>query len=231
MKITVCRELTDILKKEIGPRANLAVVEKLAGTTPKAAAMFLLAHPNVRYRIFNLADSSVVYFERAEELCSEFGIDFEWFKDRVEYNAGMNLFRTKLSEVLGGEKADVIIYWGAALKCLEPFKDGREEKYLERFEVETARCGKDHEGRHRAMREFHRQYTQAGLSIDELKDVLADDVSCLKNGGRLLTNFTNDFMRIRPLIVGMGMRFSNYKFSYPDFFRDYEMAITVWRRG
>jgi len=85
MRIVVRPDLTAILTKEIGPKSGLVVVEKLAGTTPKSAIMFLLAYPNIRYRVFNLADSSAVYFERAEELCPEFGIDFGWFRDRVEY--------------------------------------------------------------------------------------------------------------------------------------------------
>ena len=230
MRIVVRPDLTAILTKEIGPKSGLVVVEKLAGTTPKSAIMFLLAYPNIRYRVFNLADSSAVYFERAEELCPEFGIDFGWFRDRVEYSAGVNLFRTKLSEALGEERVDAIVYWGAAMKCLEPFRGDGEEKYLERFKIETARFGKDHEGRHRAMREFHRQHTQAGLTIDELFGILADDINCLKEGGRIITNFKKDFTRIRRLMAGLGMCSSNYKFSYPNFLKDFEKAVTVWKR-
>lgn len=230
MKIAIRSDLTEILKKEIGPRSDLVVVEKLAGTTPKAAILFLLAYPGTKYRIFNLADSSVVYFERAKKLCEAFGINFEWFRDRVEYNAGVNLVKTKLSEKLNGEKVDAIVYWGAALKCMEPFKGDREDEYLKKFEAETARFVKDHEGRHRAMRDFHRQHTQTGLDPNELLAVLADDINCLKDDGRIITNFKKDFTRIRRLMAELGMYPFNYRFTDPDFFKDYEKAVTIWRK-
>jgi hypothetical protein len=230
MKIAVYPDLASILTKEIGPRTSLVVVEKLAGTTPKSAIAFLLVYPHTRYRIFNLADSSERYFERAEELCPQFGIDFEWFRYRVEYNAGVNLFKTKLSEVLSGESADVIVYWGPALICLNSFWGDKEKKYLKIFEKEKRHHPDDPEKRHEAMREFYSQHTQTGLAIDELADILADDTSCLKDNGRLLTNFGKDFERISSLMASLKMRPSNYKFVDPDFFRDYEKIITVWRK-
>lgn len=230
MEITVCPDLADILKMEIGAKKGLVVVEKLAGAMPKAAIAFLRAYPNVKYTVFNLADSSDRFFEEAEKFCRELGLSLDLFRARIRYVAGVNLVKTKLSEVLGdATKVDVIIYWGAALRCLEPFEGKKEQEYLKIFEEEKQRHGIDYFERHLAVRRRHEQSTRTGLSDEALFEVLANDVGCLSSDGILVTNYEMSFEKIRLIMGALGMKFKNYEFSW-SFTGDYERKITVWRK-
>lgn len=224
--IIACRDLEEVLNKEIGAKKELIVVEKLAGATPEAAVAFSRLCPNVKYRAFNFTNLSERYFKRAKELCESLGIDFALFGANTKYIAGMNLYKIKLTEMFDCGTVDAIIYWGKALKHFESFKNDEEES-LKIFEQEKYQYGEDFARHHEVIRQQRGGVSK--IDSSELRAILADDISCLKEDGRLITNFVNDFEKIHLLMADLGMKHVNYRFIYPKDFKGDERIITVWR--
>jgi len=223
--------LADILTKEIGRRRGLVVLEKLAGMNPKPAIVFFGLYPDVIYKIFNLTDPSERYFDEARRLCDLWGLDFESFGAGVEYNSGINAYKSGSEAMLGDKKADVIIYWGTALNHFQPFKEEKEKEFFRILEEEKRRYGSDFSGRHRAVRRRHKKTTREPLSFHELVDLFAADSSCLKDGGIIITNCRKDFNRLSPVMALLGFSFSNYIFHFPEQFAIRERMITIWKRN
>lgn len=222
-------EFDDILRDEnIGPK----VTEKLAGNTPKPALLFYkFFEDNLEYKVLNLGDSSEAYFKRAEKLAEKFGIDFEDFRQHFSYQPNVNVCKSPVHEFNTGQ--DAIIYWGAAMKCLQSFEGPREKAYLDIINEERLK------GRfnklsdlevHNNIRKRHNQECFCPITDDELKKVITDDILSLGPDGVILTNHDKDTAQIRNVLLTSGLKPFDYCFIRPlDDFKAYERFLTVWR--
>ncbi|MBU4242422.1 MAG: hypothetical protein KKF52_04265 [Nanoarchaeota archaeon] len=218
-----------LIKEKLGSK----VTEKLAGNTPKSALLFYnFFKQDLEYKVLNLGDSSKAYFRRAEELAKEWNLDFESFKKTFSYNAFVNVYNKPVYEFNNNQ--DVIMYWGAAMKCLQTFEGDREQNYLDIIEEERIKGLfqklTDLEV-HDNIRKRHRNECFKPITDKELCNVIENDFLSLNSKGVIITNQSKDTAQIRRILFSYNLKPLNYFFIKPlEEFLPYERFLTIWRQ-
>jgi len=223
-------DFEEILNKEkLGPK----VTEKLAGNTPKSALLFYkFFKKDLEYKILNLGDSSMAYFRRAKDLAKKWNLDFEDFKKRFSYNAFVNVYNKPVYKFNNNQ--NVIIYWGAAIKCLQTFEGEKEQNYLEIIGEERLK-GKFQKLTyleiHNNIRKRHNNECFQPITNKELSNVIESDILSLNPLGVIITNQSKDTTQIRHVLLSYGLKPTNYFFMKPlKEFLPYERFLTIWKQ-
>ncbi len=218
-----------IITENIGPK----VIEKLSGNTPKSALFFYeIFNDQLQYQILNLSDASKVFFQRAQIRAKRLGLDFNQFCQQIQYHPKINVFTIPVSNFV--QKANAIMYWGAASHCLQAFSKKKEQQYLRIIEEEHKRGKRKKltkEKIHDNILDRHRRETFAPITDQELEKIIQDDLSVLSYNGIIISNHYKDTPQFRKIMEGLGLKATNYIFVQPD--RDileYERCITIWQR-